>query len=392
MGAVELKKGVYWVGAIDWNVRDFHGYSTSSGTTYNAYLIQGEKNALVDTVKVPFFRELLERISEIMDPAKIDYVIANHVENDHSGSLPQIVDRIGNPVVVTTERGKKGLEKYFQKPFNYKTVKSGETLSLGNRTLTFLEAPMLHWPDSMFTYLNEDRVLLPNDAFGQHLATLERFEDEVGEAVMKHAAKYYANILWPFAPLILKKLDEIVKMGISIDMIGPSHGLIWRKDLGRIIKTYAEWSRGSAKRKVLVIYDTMWGCTEHLAKAILKGLSEEGVEARLLHLRHNHRSDIVEEMLGARGILLGSPTLNNGMFPSMGDFLTYVKGLRPARKVFGLFESYGWGGGALKEMKKHLDEAKLELWDRELRVQFHPDADETKRAAQFGRDFAKKIL
>ena len=392
MGAVELKKGVYWVGAIDWNVRDFHGYSTPSGTTYNAYLIQGEKNALVDTVKVPFFRELLERISEIMDPAKIDYVIANHVENDHSGSLPQIVDRIGNPIVVTTERGKKGLEKYFQKPFNYKTVKSGETLSLGNRTLTFLEAPMLHWPDSMFTYLNEDRVLLPNDAFGQHIATLERFEDEVGEAVMKQAAKYYANILWPFAPLILKKLDEIVKMGISIDMIGPSHGLIWRKDLGRIIKTYAEWSRGSAKRKGLVIYDTMWGCTEHLAKAILKGLSEEGGEARLLHLRHNHRSDIVEEMLGARGILLGSPTLNNGMFPSMGDFLTYVKGLRPAGKVFGLFESFGWAGGALKEMKKHLEEAKLELWDKELRVQFHPDADETKRAVQFGRDFAKKIL
>ena len=168
MGAVELKKGVYWVGAIDWNVRDFHGYSTPTGTTYNAYLILDEKNVLVDTVKVPFFTELLERISEIIDPAKIDYVIANHVENDHSGSLPQIVDRIGNPVVITSERGKKGLEKYFQRPFNFKTVKSGDTLSLGHRTLTFLEAPMLHWPDSMFTYLNEDRILLPNDAFGQH--------------------------------------------------------------------------------------------------------------------------------------------------------------------------------------------------------------------------------
>jgi len=392
MGTVELKKGVYWVGAIDWNVRDFHGYSTPSGTTYNAYLIQGEKNVLVDTVKVPFFTELLERISEILDPSKIDYVIANHVENDHSGSLPQIVDRIGNPVVITTERGKKGLEKYFQKPFNYKTVKSGETLSLGDRTLTFLEAPMLHWPDSMFTYLNEDRILLPNDAFGQHIATLERFEDEIGDSVMKHAAKYYANILWPLAPLILKKVDEVVKMGIPIDLIGPSHGLVWRKDPGRIIKAYVEWSQGKAKKKILVIYDTMWGCTERLAKAMLNGVSEEGVEAKLLHLRNNHRSDIVEEMLDAKGILLGSPTLNNGMFPSMGDFLTYVKGLRPTGKVFGLFESYGWGGGALKEMKKHLEEAKLELWDKELRVQFHPDADETKRAVQFGRDFAKKIL
>jgi len=392
MGAVELKKGVYWVGAIDWNVRDFHGYSTPLGTTYNAYLIQAEKNVLVDTVKVPFYTELLERISEIMDPAKIDYVIANHAENDHSGSLPQIVDRIGNPVVITTERGKKGLERYFGRPFNYRIVKSGETLPLGDRTLTFLEAPMLHWPDSMFTYLVEDKILLPNDAFGQHLATLERFEDEVGDAVMKHAAKYYANILWPLAPLILKKVDEVVKLGIPIDMIGPSHGLVWRKDPGRIIQSYVEWSQGKTKKKVLVIYDTMWGCTEHLAKAILKGVSEDGSEAKLLHLRTNHRSDIVEEMLDAKGILLGSPTLNNGMFPSMGDFLTYVKGLRPIGKVFGLFESYGWGGGALKEMKKHLEEAKLELWDKELRVQFHPDADEIRRAVQFGRDFARKLL
>jgi flavorubredoxin len=183
----------------------------------------------------------------------------------------------------------------------------------------------------------------------------------------------------------------VVKMGIPIDMIGPSHGLIWRKDPGRIIQAYVEWSQGKTRKKVLVIYDTMWGCTEHLAKNILKGLSDEGIEARLLHLRSNHRSDIVEEMLDAKGILLGSPTLNNGMFPTMGDFLTYMKGLRPAGKVFGLFESYGWGGGALKEMKKHLEEGKFELWEKELRVQFQPDAEERKRAIQFGRDFARKI-
>ncbi|RPJ04371.1 MAG: MBL fold metallo-hydrolase, partial [Deltaproteobacteria bacterium] len=262
MEIVELKKGIYWVGAIDWNVRDFHGYSTPYGTTYNAYLILDEKNVLVDTVKAPFYLEMLGRISEIIDPSKIDYVIANHVENDHSGALPQLVDRVGTPTVITTERGRKGLEKYFQKSLKWRIVKTGDALSTGHRTLSFIEAPMLHWPDSMFTYLKEDRVLLPNDAFGQHFASVQRFEDEVEEGVMRHAAKYYANILWPLAPLILRKVDEVVKMGIPIDMIGPSHGLIWRKDPGRIIQAYVDWSQGKANRKILVVYDTMWGSTE----------------------------------------------------------------------------------------------------------------------------------
>ncbi len=392
MAKVELKKGVYWVGAIDWNVRDFHGYSTPAGTTYNAYLILDDKNVLVDTVKASFFSEMLGRISEIIDPSKIDYVIANHVEVDHSGSLPQIVDRIENPTVVTSERAKKGLEKYFQRGFQYKTVKTGDHLQIGRRTLTFVEAPMLHWPDSMFTYVNEDRLLLPNDAFGQHFASVQRFEDEVGGEVMRYAAKYYANILWPLAPLILKKIDDVLKMGIPIDVIGPSHGLIWRKDPGRIVQAYVDWSQGKTKKKVAIVYDTMWGSTEALAKSILKGLTEEGVDARLLSLRGNHRSDIVGEMLEAQGVLLGAPTLNNGMFPTMGDFLTYVKGLRPVGKVFGVFESYGWGGGSSREMRKHLEEAKFDVWDRELKVQFLPDQSELNSAFQFGREFAGKIL
>jgi flavorubredoxin len=392
MKTVELNQGIYWVGAVDWNVRDFHGYSTPFGTTYNAYLIGDEKTALVDTVKAPFFAEMLGRISEIIDPSKIDYVIANHVEVDHSGSLPQIVERIGKPIVVTSDRGTKGLDKYHQKSFQYKIVKTGEILSLGRRTLAFVEAPMLHWPDSMFTYLKEDRILMPNDAFGQHVASAKRFEDEVGDEVMKHAGKYFANILWPLAPLILKKVDEVVKMGIPIDMIAPSHGLIWRKDPGRIVQAYVDWSKGKARNKVVVIYDTMWGSTEALAKAILKGLVEEGVEAKLLLLKATHRSDIIEEMLEAKGILLGTPTLNNGMFPTMGDFLTYMKGLRPVGKVFGLFESYGWGGGALKEMRKHLEEGKFEVWDKELRVQFLPDHKELDSAIQLGKDFAKRVL
>jgi flavorubredoxin len=392
MEKVELKRGIYWVGAIDWNIRDFHGYSTPFGSTYNAYLILDEKNVLVDTVKAPFYLEMLGRISEIIDPAKIDIVISNHVEMDHSGSLLQIIERIGSPLVVTSERGKKGLEKHYQQSWKFRTVKSGETLSIGHRTLAFVEAPMLHWPDSMFTYIKEDQVLLPNDAFGQHFASCQRFEDEVGDDVMRHAAKYYANILWPLAPLILKKVDEVAKMGIPIDMIAPSHGLIWRKDPNRIIQAYVEWSQGKTAKKVLVIYDTMWGSTEKMAKAILKGLIDEGADARLLHLRSNHRSDIIAEMLEARGIVLGSPTLNNGMFPTMGDFLTYMRGLRPKGKIFGLFGSHGWGGGAIKEMRRHLEMEKFEIWEKELSVQFIPDENEVKSAIEFGKEFARKVM
>ncbi len=392
MRARKIAEGIWWVGAIDWNVRDFHGYSTSFGSTYNAYLILDEKNVLVDTVKAPFYLEMLGRISEIIDPSRIDIVVANHVEMDHSGSLLPIVERIGSPLVVTSERGKKGLEKHYQKSLRFRTVKSGETLSIGHRTLSFVEAPMLHWPDSMFTYVKEDQLLLPNDAFGQHFASCQRFEDEVGEDVMRHAAKYYANILWPLAPLILKKVEEVVKMGIPIDMIAPSHGLIWRKNPSRIIQAYVEWSQGKTARKALVVYDTMWGSTEKIAKAILKGLVEEGVDTKLLHLRSNHRSDIIEEMLEARGILLGSPTLNNGMFPTLGDFLTYMRGLRPKGKIFGLFGSHGWGGGAIKEMRRHLEAEKFEIWEKELSVQFVPDENELKSATEFGREFAKRIL
>ena len=391
MEKVELKKGIYWVGAIDWNVRDFHGYSTPFGTTYNAYLILDEKNVLVDTVKAPFYLEMLGRISEIIDPSRIDVIVSNHVEMDHSGSLSQMVDRIGNPLVITSEKGKKGLGKHYEKPMNFRIVKTGDTFPIGRRTLAFVEAPMLHWPDSMFTYIKEDQLLLPNDAFGQHFASCQRFEDEVGDGVMKHAEKYYANILWPLAPLILKKVDEVVKMGIPIDMIGPSHGLIWRKDPSRIIQAYVDWSQGKAGRKILIVYDTMWGSTESMAKAILKGLIEEGAEAKLLHLRSNHRSDIIHEMLEAKGILLGSPTLNNGMFPTMGDFLTYMKGLKPRGKTFGLFGSHGWGGGAVKEMRKNLVEEKFEVWEEELPIQYIPDSEELKKAVQFGKEFAKKV-
>jgi flavorubredoxin len=391
MRALKVTEGIYWVGAIDWNTRDFHGYSTPYGTTYNAYLILDEKNVLVDTVKVPFFKEMLERISELIDPQKIDFIISNHVEMDHSGSLLQMIEKIGNPIIVTSERGRKGLERHYKRQMNFKVVKTGETLGIGKRNLLFIEAPMLHWPDSMFTYVKEDRVLMPNDAFGQHVASSNIFEDEVEDNLIRHAAKYYANIIWPFAPIVIKKIEEITKMGIPIDIIAPSHGLIWRKDPSRIIQKYIEWSQGKTKRKALVIYDTMWGSTEILAKAILSGLVEEGVEAKLFHLRTNHRSDIIEEMLDAKGIVLGSPTLNNGMFPTMGDFLTYMRGLRPKGKLFAIFGSYGWGGGAIKEIRKLLEEEKFDIWEKEFSNQYIPDKEEIEKAIVFGKEFAKRL-
>lgn len=391
MGTVKLKEGIYWVGAIDWNARDFHGYSIPYGTTYNAYLILDEKNVLVDTVKAPFYKEMLERISEVIDPKKIDIIISNHVEMDHSGALPHVIEIVGNPIIVTSERGKRGLEKHYKRGINFKIVKTGEQISIGTRNILFIEAPMLHWPDSMFTYIIEDHVLLPNDAFGQHIASPYRFEDEYKEDIMRHAAKYYANIIWPYAPLVIKKIEEILKMRISIDMIGPSHGFIWRRDPDKIIQKYMKWSHGETDKKALIIYDTMWGSTEILAKGILRGLIDEGIEAKLLNLRSNHRSDIIEEMLNAKGIILGSPTLNNGMFPTMGDFLTYLKGLKPRGRIFALFGSYGWAGGAIQDMRRFLEKENFEIWEKELSIQYIPDKEEIDKAIEFGREFAKKI-
>jgi len=391
MKTVELKKGVYWVGAIDWNVRDFHGYSTPFGTTYNAYLIVDEKIVLVDTVKAQFFSEMLGRISEIIDPTKIDYVIANHVEVDHSGSLPAIVEKIGNPTVVTSERGAKGLEKYYQRAFQFKTVKTGNTLSLGRRSLAFVEAPMLHWPDSMFTYLKEDHVLMPNDAFGQHIASSKRYEDEVEGGVMRHASKYFANILWPLAPLILKKIDEVVKMGIPIDMIAPSHGLIWRKDPGRIVQAYVDWSQGKARDKIVVIYDTMWGSTDKMARAIAEGITSQGVDVKVLKLRASDQTEAMTEILDAKAVIVGSPTLNNQMFPTIGQFLTYATGLRPKDKLWSFFGSYGWGGGAVRNMMEAVKKTGFQTDEPGLEIKYVPDQEDLKKCFEFGQQIASKI-
>jgi len=393
MVKVTLKDGVHWVGVVDWNIRDFHGYITRRGSSYNAYLISDEKIALVDTVKGAFCNELIEHISEFTSLDKLDYIIVNHVEMDHSSSLPTIAKLAKNAKIFASVRGKEELIKHYGAEFErVETVKSGDTLKLGKKTLTFLEAPMLHWPDSMFTYLVEDKILMPNDAFGQHLASSGRFDDEVDENVlMDEAATYYANILTPFAPLIVKKIQEVVAMKLPIDMIAPSHGIIWRKDPMKIINAYLDWCTGkTVKHRVVIVFDTMWGSTDKMARAIADGIANEGVEVKLLKLRGTDNTDVVTEIVNAKVVLVGSPTLNNGMFPSLGSFLTYITGLKPRNKLWGFFGSYGWGGGAVRGMVRMAQEAGFEVIEPSIELKWVPTADELKKCFAFGQQIAQK--
>ena len=388
MKPVEIANGIYWVGVIDWNIRDFHGYSTYQGSTYNAYLILDDKITLIDTVKKPFADELLTNIGQIVDPKKIDYVISNHTEMDHTGGLPRVMHKVGeNKPLYCSKMGHKNLSKHFSQAWNYQPVEDGGQLNLGRRTLTFMETRMLHWPDSMFTYVNGDEILFSSDGFGQHYAGLERFDDQVGDAIMPHAKKYFANILLLYAPLILKLVDKVTQMGLPIRMICPDHGIIWRTDPSKIIKAYVEWSEQKPRRKAVVIYDTMWHSTEAMAEAIVNALGEEGVDARPFHLRANHRSDVITEVLDAGAVVVGSPTLNNGLFPTVSDFLTYMKGLKPKNKIGAAFGSYGWSGEAVKLVTKELQETGFEMIEPGVRIQYVPD-DKTLDAC---RELAKKI-
>ena len=393
MAKVVLKDGVNWVGVVDWNIRDFHGYITSRGSTYNAYLISDEKIALVDTVKSNFSNELIEHISELANIEKIDYIIVNHVEMDHSSSLPMIVKLAKNAKIISSQRGKEALIKHYGADFNaVETVKSGDELKLGKRTLRFLEAPMLHWPDSMFTYIVEDKILMPNDAFGQHFASSGRFDDEVEDCeLMEEAMTYYANILMPFAPLITRKIQEVVQMGIPIDIIAPSHGIIWRKAPSKIINAYLNWSSGAAKQKAVVVFDTMWGSTDKMARVITDGISSGGVEVKLLKLRATDNTDVVTAILDAKAVIVGSPTLNNQMFPSLGSFLTYITGLKPKGKLWGFFGSYGWGGGAVRDMVDIAKRAGFEVHEPSVEAKYVPNEEDLKKCFDFGQQIAKKI-
>ncbi len=392
MNEATLAEGINWVGVVDWNLRDFHGFITRRGTTYNAYLIQDEKIALVDTVKHTFCSELLRNICEIIDPAKIDYIIVNHVEMDHSSSLPIIANYAKNATIIASERGKDAITEHYGAGFNIKTVKTGDELKLGKRTLRFVEAPMLHWPDSMFTYVVEDKILMPNDAFGQHLASMQRFDDEVdGHVLMEEAVTYYANILMPFGPLITRKIQEVVQLGIAPAVIAPSHGIIWRSNPSKIIQAYLDWSNGKTKNKVVIVHDTMWGSTDKMARAIAEGAASEAVDVKLLKLRAADQTEAMTEILDAKAVVVGSPTLNNQMFPTISAFLTYATGLKPKGKVWAFFGSYGWGGGAVKSMTETAKKAGFDVLEPGVEVKYIPEAEDLKKCFELGRQIAAKV-
>ena len=392
MKPLEIAKNIYWVGVIDWNIRYFHGYSTHDGTTYNAYLIMDEKITLIDTVKKEFADELIHNISQIVDPKKIDCVVSNHTEMDHSGGLARVMHRIGeDKPLYCSKVGHQNLSMHFSQKWNYQPVENGGELSLGKRTLTFLETRMLHWPDSMFSYLKEDKILFSSDGFGQHYAGLERFDDEIGDGIMADAKTYFANILLLYSPLILKLVNKVTEMGLAIDMICPDHGIMWRKDPSKIINAYVEWSEQKPKRKALVIYDTMWHSTETMAEAIVDSLGQEGVDAKPMHLRRWHRSDIITEVLDAGAILVGSPTLNNGLFPTVSDFLTYMKGLKPKNKVAAAFGSYGWSGEAVKLINHELEGMKFDIIDPGIRIQYVPNEKGLGPCHELGKKVAEAL-
>ncbi len=392
MRAVEIAKGVYNVGVIDWNIRDFHGYSTEKGSTYNAFLIVDEKVVLIDTVKKGFEDQLLDNISRIIDPKKIDIMISNHTEMDHSGSLPKIMHYIGEEKpLYCSKMGLKNLAQHFKQQWNYHGVENGEELNIGSRTLTFLETRMLHWPDSMFTYCKEDKILFSSDAFGQHYAGYEMFDDVVGHTIMSHAKKYFANILMLYAPKILKLIEHVGEIGLDIEMICPDHGIIWRKDPGKIIEAYAQWSRQIPEKKAIVVYDTMWHSTQKMAEAISAGISAEGVSARPIHIRSSHRSDIMTEVLDAKAIVVGSPTLNNNLFPTVSDILTYMKGLKPKNKIGAAFGSYGWSGESVKLISAELEAMKFDMIEPGMKIQYVPDSDGLASCMEFGRQIGRAV-
>ena len=384
MEKVEIKPGVYWVGAVDWGIRNFHGYSTNRGTTYNAYLIIDEKITLVDTVKNYLFDEMLSRIKEVVNPSEIEYIVSNHVEMDHSGSLPETLKVCPNAKVVTSTRGVKGLRRHYKKEWDFTVVKSDDKLNIGGRMLRFFHIPMVHWPDSMITYLPQERLLMPNDAFGQHIASSERFDDEIEWGILREeAAKYYANIVMPYGDQVQQALNML--KNLNIDMIAPSHGVIWRSHIDEILREYDKWSKNLSENKALIIYDTMWGSTEKIAFKLKEGVEESGARATIRSLKNSHISDIVTDLLETKLIMLGSPTLNNGMMPSISGFLTYLKGLRPKNRIGFIFGSYGWGGQAVKEIENVFKDLNWETPIESINLNYVPDEKELRNVKNIGR-------
>jgi flavorubredoxin len=397
MKAFELKEGIYWVGAIDWAVRDFHGYVTPRGTSYNNYLINDDEPALIDTVKYDFAETSIRNIESVVKPGDIRHLVVNHIENDHASSLGRIMELAPAATIYMTEKGKKGIDRFFDTSrWQIKIVKTGDTLRIGKRTLLFIETPMLHWPDSMMTYCVEDKVLFSQDAFGQHIASSARFDDQYAtsysDADLDDAVvDYYANILMPFGQLIKTKMAEFGKLGLELDMIAPDHGVIWRSNPQRVLSLYRDMAEGKARLRATIIYDTMWQSTALMADPIAEGVRSVGIECEILKLRATPTSTAIKEFWKSRGTLIGTPTLNNIMYPSVAEYLTHLRGLRPKNRLVGAFGSFGWSGGAVREAYEDFKKMGLELFEPGLQLLYKPSFDDEKNCYEFGRQFGKRL-
>jgi flavorubredoxin len=398
MKPVAIKEGVYWVGALDWAIRDFHGYETPRGTSYNNYLLLDKDITLIDTVKYDFSEITLKNIASLVDPAGIKNIVINHIENDHVTSLDRVMALAPQAVIHISEKGKRGLERFYDlSRWNIKVVKSGDTLSIGKKTLRFIETPMLHWPDSMITYVEEDKLLFTQDAFGQHIASVERFDDEYiagysEEELDDAVVDYYANILMPFGALIKSKIAELQNLGLDIDMVAPDHGIIWRKNPGKVFEKYLDMANGKSDLSVAIIYDTMWRSTEKMIVPIAEGIKAEGVGVKVIKLRATPMSVAIKEFWSARGALIGSPTLNNITYPSVAEFLTHLRGLRPKSRLVGAFGSYGWGGGAVKEIYEEFKRMSLEAVDPGIQILYQPSKADEESCFAFGGEFARRVM
>lgn len=376
MKAIKLKEGIYWVGGIDWDLRNFHGYLTQRGSTYNAYLIIDEKITLIDNVKSYLFDEMIARISDVIDPSKIDILIQNHVEMDHSGGMPAMMKLLPNATIYTNANCIKGLKAHYKQDWNFVEIKSGDSINIGKRDLTFLTTPMVHWPDNQFTYCPQEKILFSNDAFGQHIASNERLaSDYPFNIVMEEAKKYYANIVLPYSKQVQKVLEAAGPL--QIEMIAPSHGLIWTDGIPQILEAYKNWAYNVANPKqALVVYDTMWKSTQMMAFAIADAFENLGIKAKMLNLQTNHISDIMTDVMDAHFICVGSPTLNSSILPTVAAFIYYLKGLSPKDRVGLAFGSYGWGGQSIPILHQLLGDPKecgFDMLDP-IKTQYVPDA------------------
>jgi len=392
----KITDNVDWVGKIDWELRKFHGeeYSTHRGTSYNSYLVKDEKTALIDTVWTPFAKEFVENLAKEIDLNKIDYVIANHAEMDHSGALPELMRHIPEKPIYCSANGVKSLRGHYHKDWNFQVVKTGDKLSLGKKELVFVEAMLLHWPDSMMEYLTEEAILFSNDAFGQHIASEHMYNDLVVQSeLFEEATKYYANILTPFSPLVTKKINDVIALNLPVNFICPSHGVIWRKNPLQIAEKYLEWAADYQENQIAIIYDTMWDGTRTLAEQIAKGIkqTDNKVTVKLYNISRSDINDVVTEVFKAKAILLGSPTINKGILNAAAALLEMIKGLKFKNKKAAAFGCYGWSGESVKILTDHLSEAGFEIISDGLKTMWQPGEAEFAQALEFGKAFAKKV-